>query len=340
MLSLPSLCALSPAVITVGYENDLGYCDHFFKDNLAHLNSGKFIVVLDGLPGNAQDYGFKGCTLPPGFKDLDGLQLVALTVSKSSHQYVELQFLSDLLGTVSKSRTACKNELKSGPTLQRQAQLRQQMAEIKSTTRRLMTDIGLALKLHAAENTFTKDADHNVLDQLLKKVSEGKDVKSSAYPDISAGLSHLAFSHMQRKKDEEMREQSSGTLHAARANQIAQLSKEHPDKTIIVRIGAALVHGTQEVLKDTGGRETFGTTRPGLLEKLSLSLEQQGSGNVLPLVMTRNQAKGNEQVRHGSIRMNLGEAKVRTADDCIAIDYTLFRSPSPARGKGQGQSSI
>lgn len=340
LLSLASLCTLSPAVITVGYENDLGYCDHFFKDNLAHLNSGKFIVVLDGLPGNAQGYGFQGCKLPPGFKNLDRLQLVALTASKSSQHYLELQFLSDLLDTLSKSRAACKKELEMGPDSQRQAQLRQQIAGIKSTTRRLMTDIGLALNLHAAENTFTRDADRNVLDQLLKKASDGKNVKSSVFPDISAGLNRLAFSYMQRNKDEDMREQSSGTLHAARAGQIALLSKEHPDKTIIVRVGAALLHGTQEVLKDASGGEAFGTTRPGLLEKLSLSLEQQGSGNVLPLVMTRNQAKGNEQVRHGSIRMSLGEAKVRTTDDCVAIDYTLFRSSSPAQGKGQGQTSI
>ncbi len=317
-LSLPNLCATAASIITVGYENDLAYTDHFFNYNREHLASASqdYIVVLDGLPEMAKASGYKDCqTVPASLQNIPGLTIVGLSNSNSTQIYSDLQYSSDALKKISAKYEASKGAQKSTWLAAGSAESRAEQNEFKSSRNQLLRDIRINLELHQIEGSFTDKEDQDLLKNLLKLTQTNG---SSAITEISKGLTTLALNSMKKNKGESMKEEFSKDLQNTRAAQIAQLQEDNPEKTIIVRCGALILHSTRD--------EKTGEVQTGFMEPLSSNKDAQMDNGVLSLVMVRNNQKADAQVNHSKISMKLGDQKkVATTDDCIAIDYTLLK---------------
>ncbi len=316
VLSLPGLCATSTGtdIITVCYENDLGYTDHFFNYNQRHLENApqNFIVVLDGLPEMAKPDGYRNCKSVPASLKITGLTIVGLSNSRSTQVYSNLQYASDALKKVSSDYAATKVGKAYGA--------RMDGAGLKASRDQLLRDIETNLKLHQIEGDFPAE-DEEVVKHLLKLIRNNR---SSDMEEISKGLSTLALSLMKKNKTASMTEEFSPGLRNTRAAQIVQLQAEYPGRTIIVRCGARILHSTRD--------EKSGAVQTGFMKPLSRSNNGNADNGVLSLVMVRNNQKADTPVSHRTISMKVGDdQKVATTDECIAIDYTLLRAAAENR---------
>ncbi len=232
-IGLGKLCpAGKGAIVTLGFDYNAFGVNGYLKANAQTFNDRPkdFIFVLDGLPDVAAQAGFKGCET--GLPDNVNLQIHPLADLPENKLFADLSYLQQQLDSSIKKI----NGLKTNTALSAKEQstkIEAEKAEVAQLMGSIQSVLVVAIKSGVIEGDAIKDLSKAAIKSCKKEDAKG----------LSSTLDGLGYSLAVVSKKHIMQNATSEGISQFRAQQINDLAKNNPGKTIIVRAGLSLLYG-------------------------------------------------------------------------------------------------